>query len=188
MRIFTLATATVLFAACSGGGGGGNGPGSDGGTILGGACATPLSSKACVDGCNPCTRLSDAQVAAVMGGSSVGQWDGDACLWEYDDAQGNLSYEVSLIVNNDYATYQDLCHPAVTAGDPYTVTPVSGVGDDACYLTTSIGALGSELDFLKGCWAYQVSVNGPAGHSPPFSDAVVQADEKSLALAAAPNL
>jgi hypothetical protein len=188
MRIMGWTAAAVLLVACSSGSTGNNGSGTDAGTTAGGVCGTAVSANACIDGCNPCTRISDAQVAAVVGASAAGQWDGDACLWDFYDAQGELSFEVELGVNYNYATYEDLCHPADVAGDPYTVTPVSGVGDDGCYLTTSIGALGSELDFLKGCWAYAININGPVGQSPPFSDAVVQADERALALDAVSNL
>ena len=53
----------------------------------------------------------------------------------------------------------------------------------------TIGALGSfELNFLEGCYGYSISIAGPAGKSPPFSDAMVQAYEKALALDAAQNL
>ncbi len=184
MKLMRLIAGATLLAASASGCGSGSGPGPG---TSGGACTT-FSPNACTDGCNPCSRLSDAQVAAVIGTSTVGQWDSDACLWEYDDAQGYPLFEVSFLINSNYATFEDFCHPADPVGDPYTVTPVSGVGDDACYLTTSIGALGSEIDFLKGCWAYSVSINGPAGQSPPFSDATVQIDEKTLALDAVPNL
>jgi hypothetical protein len=182
MRIMGWAAAASLLVACS------SGNGTDAGVgTTGGQCATAVSANACIDGCNPCTRLTDTQVAAVVGQSATGTWNGDTCEWVYNDAQGNLSFEVSFGVNDDYATFEDFCHPPA-GDDPYTVTPVSGVGDDACYLTTSAGALGSELTFLKGCWAYDLTINGPVGTPPPFSDAMVQTDEKALALDAVPTL
>jgi hypothetical protein len=63
------------------------------------------------------------------------------------------------------------------------------VGDDACYLTTPAGSLNSfELNFLQGCFGYSISVSGPVGKSPPFSDATAQDYEKKLALDVVPNL
>jgi hypothetical protein len=184
-RICGIVAVVALSVACSGGGGGAGG----GAGVSGATCGTAVSPNACVDGCNPCTRLSDAQVTAVVGQPAQGKWNGDVCEWDFDDAQGNLSLGVSLGVNLNFSTFEDLCHPAVVDGGVATVTPVGGVGDDGCYLTTSAGALGSfELDFLKGCWAYSVSIVGPIGQGPPFSDATVQADEKALALDAVPNL
>jgi hypothetical protein len=182
MRKMVHVACMVVLAACSGSSGGGNDAGPKG------VACTP-SPKACPDGCNPCTRLSDAQVAAVVGQTVPGQWNGDVCAWDYTDAQGDPSFEVALHVNTDYLTFQDLCHSGSDPDAGITITPVAGVGDDACYLTTPFGALGSfDLDFLKGCDAYSISIAGPAGKSPPFTDAMVQGFEKALALDAVANL
>ncbi len=182
MRDLLRVAAAALLLACSSSGGGKP----DGGT--GAGCFATADPNACPDGCNPCTHLSDAQVAAVVGQSTTGVWNSDVCEWDYFDGQGNLSFSVVFGINYDYATFEDLCHPADTTNDPYTVTPVSGVGDDACYLYTTAGALGSTLQFLKGCWSYDMSIVGPVGHSPPFSDATVQAYEKTLVLDTVPTL
>jgi hypothetical protein len=201
MRKIGPVACIVLLAACSGGGGASEGgAGSDGGDAApgggggsgdaapGSESCTP-SPNACADGCNPCTRLSDAQVAMVVGQSVKGQWNGDVCEWDFADAQGDLSFAVALHVNTDYRTFEDECHPGGAPVAGITVTPVTGVGDDACTITTTIGSLGSfDLSFLKGCDAYAVSIVGPVGKSPPFSDAMVQAFEKTLALDAEANL
>jgi hypothetical protein len=180
------AFAAAAAVACSSGGGKSNGDAGPGG----GVCPTPVSSNACEDGCNPCTRLSDAQVAAVVGQSVTGQWNGDVCAWDFYDAQDNPSLEVELHVNTDYGTFELLCHPPGNAADSgIVITPVPGVGDDACYISTPSVALGAfEIEFLKGCDAYAVSITGPAGQAPPFSQATAQAYEKALALDAVPNL
>jgi hypothetical protein len=184
--VVPVVLAVAFGSSCSGGGGGK----ADAGTGAG-ACRTAPSTNSCVDGCNPCTRLSDAQVAAVVGINGIkGMWNGDVCEWDYVDAQGNPSFYVQLGVNIDYATFEDLCHSGGGGPDSgITITPVPGVGDDACYITTPVGALGSfALNFLKGCFGYSLNVAGPAGKSPPFSDAMAQAYEKALALDAVPNL
>lgn len=168
---------------------GGNGSDNSKGQTSG-ACPTAISGNPCLDGCNPCSRLSDAQVAAVTGMPGVmGQWDSDACLWDYNDAEGDISFEVGFHINTDYGTFQDECHSGSAPDQGITVTAVSGVGDDACYITTPVGALGSfDLEFLKGCFGYSISISGPVGHMPPFSDATTQDYEKKLALDVVPNL
>jgi hypothetical protein len=185
MRITGCVAAVLFMVACSSSGGSANG---DAAANRSGSCGTAVSTNACIYGCNPCTRLSDAQVAAAVGQSAVpGQWNGDACVWDFYDAQNNLLFEVSLDVNTDFRTFEDLCYPGSTAG--ITITPVSGVGDDACYMGTGVAALGSfDLEFLKGCWGYSVTIAGLPGHASPFSDAAAQAAEKALALDAVPNL
>jgi hypothetical protein len=184
MRITGCAAAVLFMVACSSSNSSSNGDAAN----RTGSCGTAVSANACIDGCNPCTRLSDSQVAAAVGQSAVqGQWDGDACLWDFYDAQNNLLFEVGLHVNTDFRTFEDLCYPGSTAD--ITLTPVSGVGDDACYMGTGVAALGSfDLEFLKGCWGYSVTIAGLPGHVPPFSDAAAQAAEKALALDAVANL
>jgi hypothetical protein len=180
-RVFGV-VCIVLSAACSGGSGGGGAAGSNG------LACTP-SPKACPDGCNPCTRLSDAQVAAVVGQSVAGQWNSDVCEWDFSDAQGNPSFAVALHINTDKGTFELECHPGGASDAGITITPVAGVGDDACYISTPAGALGSfDLTFLKGCDAYSISIVGPAGKAPPFTDAMVRDYEKALALDAVANL
>ena len=186
MRITGCAAAVLFMVACSGSGGSAHGDAAN----RAGSCGTAFSTNACIDGCNPCTRLSDTQVAAALGQGLVqGQWNGDVCSWDYYDAQNNLLFEVSLHVNTDFGTFEDLCHSPNPAGIGITITPISGVGDDACYITTGVASLGSfDLEFLKGCFGYSISIGGQIGHPLPFSDATAQAYEKALALDAVPNL
>jgi hypothetical protein len=102
----------------------------------GGLCPSPVSANACVDGCNPCTKVTDAQVATAVGLPAVqGTWNGDICEWDFTDAEGN-PFTVSLGVNIDYRTFGDECHVENVPDSGITVTAVSGVGDDACYLVT----------------------------------------------------
>jgi hypothetical protein len=74
------------------------------------------------------------------------------------------------------------CDETGGADAAVVVTPVSGVGDVACY--QQIVGLGTPLlSFSKGCWAYQTAVSGDG-----VSDATAEADEKALALALLPSL
>jgi hypothetical protein len=161
----------VLSASCSG-----SGEGSDG--MPPSMSCTP-SPNACVNACNPCTRLSDAQIAAVVGQSAVGQQVSDFCEWDFTDSKGDTTFTVALGVNLGHTWFENECHPG---NQPeFTYAPVKGVGDDACINPV-------ELLFLKGCDAYDVSIRGTLGGPPPFSDAMVQSFEKALALDAVPNL
>jgi hypothetical protein len=184
MRITGWAAAAVLLVACSSGGGGGK---ADAGTT-GGLCPTPVSTNACEDGCNPCTRVTDAQVAMAVGLPAVqGMQNSDVCEWDFTDATGN-PFEVSFGVNIDYRTFEDECHVTNDPDSGITVTAVSGVGDDACYVETGGALQAYDLTFLKGCEAYQVEVVGLPGHTPPFTNDMLQAIEKAIAIDAVPNL
>ena len=185
MRIIGWAVAAVLVVACSSGGG--DGGTADAGTG-GGSCPTPVSTNACLDGCNPCTRVTDAQVAAAVGQTTVqGQWNGDTCEWDFTDAQGD-PYAVSFHVNTDYRTFEDECHSVNPPDSGISVTAVSGVGDDACYVGSGGSLQAFDLSFLEGCYGYAVDIAGLPGHTPPFSNAMLQTVEKTIAIDAAPNL
>jgi hypothetical protein len=92
---------------------------------------------------------------------------------------------VSVDVNINVETFEGICHPKGTVPDGgISVTAAPGVGDDACFV--QIEGLGSpDLTFLKGCWAYTISIFSTTNPPP---DATVEAAEKTLALDALPNL
>ncbi len=169
--ILASALAAIVAVACSNNG-------------TSGSCTA--SPKACPDGCNPCSKLTDAQVAMVVGHPQVtGMWNSDACVWYFTDASNNPSFTVGFTINTDYQTFQLECHPKNPEGG-IMVTPVSGVADDACYVAT--GGRSYTLDFLKGCDAYSIYIAGPGTQPPPFPDATTQMYSKSLAAFAAQNL
>lgn len=172
LKLLTTAVfAATLAIACSNNGNGNT------------SC-TP-SPKACPDGCNPCTKLSDALVAQTIGLPQVaGMWNGDVCEWDFMDASNTMFY-VQLQTNTDYSTFQLQCHPKMSDAG-IVVTPVTGVGDDACNVAT--GGSTYVLKFLKGCDAYGIAIRGVAAKPAPFPDATVQMYSKTLAAAAAQNL
>jgi hypothetical protein len=163
----------------AGGGGGGTGG-------AGGGCPAGASPNACFGTCNPCTRLTDAQVNAAVGvtvspGSQYpdgGGGDSHSCTW----IQYTPLVQVLLDSNVNADTFSKIC--GAPSGGGLTVTPVAGVGDSACY--TQIQGLGGPiLNFERGCWGYSLSISGPSAQ---FPDATMEADEKTLALDALPNL
>ena len=91
--------------------------------------------------------------------------------------------QVDFDSNMDAQTFTDLCTPASgDASAAVIVTPVSGVGDGACFNSLP-GLSGPILIFLKGCWSYSVAVTDSTS-----TDATIEAQEKTIALDAIPNL
>jgi hypothetical protein len=165
----------------TGGSGGGGGAGATGGAGgSGGACTD--SPNACHDTCDPCTKLTAAQVSTATGVTVVqgNSYDAHACAWEMDNSSGLPTFQVQFTAN--IHSTETGCSEASNADAGVIVTPVSGVGDMACY--QQIVGLGTPLlAFSKGCWAYEMAVSGDG-----VSDATAEADEKALALAVLPNL
>jgi hypothetical protein len=182
MNRWVVLAAVAVAAGCSSGGGSGatGGSGGTGAGGTGGACVD--SPNACHDTCDPCTKLTAAQVSTavsvtVMQGTS---YDAHACAWETDNASGLPTFQVQFTANI-HATDTG-CDETGGADAGVVVTPASGIGDVACY--QQIVGLGTPLlSFSKGCWAYQMAVSGDS-----VSDTTAEADEKALALAVLPNL
>ena len=184
----------VLLAAvagCSSSGSAGGGSGGAGGTSAtsSGSCTSAAASKGCFGSCDACTVLTQAQVTAAVGVSvDAGDNAGDdhSCDWAHNDSSGIPDTQVSVDVNINTETFEKICHPTGALADAgISVTAAPGVGDDACFV--QIQGLGSpDLTFLEGCWAYTISIL--ATTSPPPADATIEADEKTLALDALPNL
>lgn len=172
---------TLVVVGCSSSSGGSGNTGT-GGTS--GACMA--SPNACHDTCNPCTKLTQTQVAMAVG-VAVGPGDNSSnshqCHFEHDTSSGLPDLQVDFGSNIDAQTFADICAPV--SGDAsagIVVTPVSGVGDGACY--TSLPGLGGPiLNFLRGCWSYSVAVADTTS-----TDAAIEAEEKAIALDALPNL
>jgi hypothetical protein len=195
----SLARAVVfgaLLASCGGGAGGTSASAgkesADGGAEAGGPCSSPsdVSPHACLQSksCNPCTRISDAQATAAVGGLSLtsGQPSGGACEWDHDGASNIPTVIVQFDAAQDYATFESECHPSVAPPSGITVMPVSGVGDDACFVQIPAPP-GWSLEFLEGCASYTVTILN-VGQPAMLTDAQIQAYDRALALDAIPSL
>jgi hypothetical protein len=113
-------------------------------------------------------------VTVVQGNS----YDSHACEWQ--DSPTNPTFEVTFTANI-HATDTG-CDEVSNPDAGVIVTPVSGVGDLACY--DQIVGLGTPLlSFSKGCWAYTMAVSGSG-----VTDAMAETDEKALALVVLPGL
>ena len=176
------AIAVLLVVVGCSSGGGGNGVTGTGGTT--GACTA--SPGACYATCNPCTKLTQTQVAAAVGvavGPGDNTSDSHQCHFEHDNSSGLPDLQVDFDSNMDAQTFADICAPvSADAGNGIVVTPVTGVGDRACY--TSLAGLGGPiLNFLRGCWSYSVAVTDSTA-----TDATIETQERAIALDALPNL
>jgi len=186
-----IIAALAVAVGCSSSGGSAGGTGGSGGAGVtgtggsGGACTA--SPNACHDACNPCTKLTQAEVTAAVGlmvGPGDNSNDSHACHFEHDDTGGSPTLQVDFTANMDAQTFADICHNEVAAATDagFIITPISGVGDDAC--TTALPGLSQPiLMFLKGCWSYSVAVT-----SYGVSDTTIVSQEKAIALDAIPNL
>jgi hypothetical protein len=192
MRRLFIWMALAAAAGCSSNGGGGNagtggsggagGGSAGGGSAGGGSGACVDSPNACHDTCDPCSKLTAAQVSTAVGLTVVQgkSYDGHACEWEQDDSSGLPTFQVEFTANI-HATDTG-CDEVSNPDAGLIVTPVSSVGDLACY--DQIVGLGPPLiSFSKGCWAYTIAVSGG-----DITDSAAEADEKALALAVLPSL
>jgi len=124
-------------------------------------------------------------------GVTVGAPDGSDphnCDWSHDDTSGIPDLQVIVGANVNAMGFHDICHPKALPDAGLTVTAVSGVGDEACLVQLQ-GLGGPVLNFIEGCWAYSIAIEGLATTGTTgLSDTTIEADEKALALAALPNL
>jgi hypothetical protein len=169
-----IVLAAVALAACSSSGGSGA---ADGGA---GFCTTANANKGCFGACDACTLLTQDQASAGLdvalnGGDNGG--DPHSCDWEHLDATGVPDVQLIVESNVNATTFEGICHPAGSADAGITVTPVGGVGDDACYVQSQ-GLGGPDLTFRKGCWAYTLSIGGSSSQ---FPDATMEMEEARLA-------
>lgn len=187
--IVLVAAALVVGCSSSSGGGGGDGGGGGGGGA-GASCTGPTSPNACLgaghDNCNPCTKITNAQATAAVGGATLspGMQGASQCEWVENDMNGNPSLIVDFHVGTDPRLFA--CDPA----NGFQFTAVSGVGDSACYIQQPLAYPPHtvwQLEFIKGCAVYDTTVS-PGPNGPPLSDAQEQSEEKALALDAVPNL
>ncbi len=173
-----IVAGAALIAACSSSSGG-SGDGGSGGTCT-------ASPHACFDTCNPCSILTQSEVAAIVNvavAAGDNSTDPHMCQYIYSDSSGLPALQVLIYTNINSQTFSQVCHPPSSSFDAGIVlTPVSGVGDDACYLSGG-GNVWPDLNFEKGCWAYEIAVFGNM-----LSGATEQGYEKSIALAMLPKL
>jgi hypothetical protein len=142
------------------------------------------SPNACTGSCNPCTRLADAQVTSIMGVplspgtqyTKEGGGDSHTCSWTQYSERGLPLAQAVLTANMTSAGCDK------KSGGGIKITPVTGVGDEACY--SQMQGMGPVLlTFRKGCDVYSFDVSGPK-----LDEATIKDKEKSLALAVLPNL
>ncbi len=149
--------------------------------ILGAAAASPVSAAAPADACS---LLTQAQVSAALGISvNAGMAGGPfLCQWAQPDdkSSGRKMVILNLIGQAGNLTPADRFAIAKAPVEGITKTPVSGIGDDAFYVTTN-SALGNSLTVKKGISVFRIMILG-------ISPDQIKAVEKTLALDALSRL
>jgi hypothetical protein len=139
-----------------------------------GACAAYAAPPS-----DPCSLLTPAQVSAVLG-VNVGAGNrlaSKVCDWSASGQPAGTSAKKVTVTLLDAQGFAATKMPVNSKG--ITKTPVSGVGDDAVFGTTS--GLATTLSVKKGDFFFVVRVSGfPL--NPPSALDEVQAKEKTLAL------
>ena len=180
--LIMLAFVTGLVAACSGSAATGapQAPGTQaGGTQAGGTQAAPGAADTAPAGApgepDACTLITTDEAAAALGEpvdpGVVPEPGASSCLFSGHPAQGLGidGVEISITSGGDF-------DPNKKSIPGLTITPVSGVGDAAYYI--SIGAGYQVLNVKKGQTTFTVSVLKKGA-----SDSQLQSAEKTLALA-----
>jgi hypothetical protein len=129
---------------------------------------------------DPCALLTTTQASAALGGivSAGKPLAGSVCQWSQQGKPGDvlLKLSVDIITPDHYARMK-----SVVAG---TVTPVSGLGDDAYYATLQTGKTAlTTLNVKKGGTAVVIRVSGGTKPAEEY-----QAKEKAVAQALVPKL
>ncbi len=148
-------------------------------------CTVSDEGDGCHDTACPCTLLTQDQVSAALGvtvgapddGTGMGG-DPHNCVWTYKaPAPSTDKVTVYLTTNVDPPSFEGTCGKQ---SNGVTITPVSDVGDVACYTLIAQG-IGTDLTFQKNCWAYTVSISATGTLKSMFTTATIEADEKTLA-------
>jgi hypothetical protein len=155
------------------GGGGGGGAASPGGA----------TGSATVGALDPCSLLTQAEVAAATGepvGAGVSQNDGQQCQWEYADPNDQFSgLDASFALNADPEAWRE-----AQQGGPL-IKAVSGVGDEAYFTEAGNVVI---LDFRKGSQLFQVGMNVAGSLKDKLPAPAQEGVEKQMALAALPRI
>ena len=107
---------------------------------------------------DPCSLLTQAEVSAVVGqpvgpGSSAD--DPKRCDWQYP--VGNVP-TVQASIGIEDGTLADMCGTKSNPALGLTITPVSGVGDGACFQELAGLSSGTNLTFGKNGHTFQTGV------------------------------
>ena len=150
-------------------------------------CTVSTEGDGCHDTSCPCTLLTADQINAALGvmvgapddGTGMGG-DPHTCIWTYKAAAPSTDkVTVYLTTNVDPPAFESACGLKASMG--VVITPTSGVGDTACYTVIAEG-LGTDLNFQKNCWGYDISISATGALKSMFTNDTIEADEKTLAL------
>lgn len=124
---------------------------------------------------DPCSLLTPAQVSAALEVPAAGKSFGSkVCMWVQTGVKpGSALRKVDLLI----LVMQGYNLAETTPNSRTSVTPVSGLGDDAYYFAMTSGQY-MELRVKKGTVAFGIRVHRSAT---PFTTDQIKAKEKALA-------
>jgi hypothetical protein len=146
--------------------------------LLSGCHSAPLPTPAHTETTDSCQILTPAEISATLGipidpGHHVLPSSSIMCSWPQSGATGETAQKVVLNFTSLPSFQREKAATAVV------ITPATGIGDDAFYVTN---ALGTSLFIKKGNTAIAFSIHEKL---PP---ATLMAEEKTLGLDATPRL
>ena len=133
---------------------------------------------------DPCSLLTQAEVSAVLGqpvGPGSNADDPKSCDWQYPVGKAPT---VQASIGIEDVTLSDMCGTKSNPALGLTVTPVSGVGDGACFQELAGLPSGTNLTFGKNGQTFSTGVALGANAT---SSQLLDAD-KALALDAIARL
>lgn len=139
-------------------------------------CSSPVASAA--PPADACSLLTAAQVSSVLGVPAAGKAMGPkACMWVQTGVKpGSPRRRVDIVIlimqgyTQGYAV-------AKMPNAPTTATQVSGLGDDAYYLSMTSAHAYTELRVKKGSVAFSIRVQRSGT---PFTPDQIKVKEKTL--------
>lgn len=176
----------ALLAACSSGSGTATASGAAQPTTAGGAvtqASTGGGQAAAGTPPDPCSLLTQAQVAAVVGvavGAGSSADDPHACSWTFHDADAVSLVQATITTNINPSTFAKLCGAPSSSTLGISVVPVTGVGDTACYTETT--GFGDILNFQKNGLGFTASVEALGSLQAKYPGGTTEPEEKTLAL------
>jgi hypothetical protein len=139
----------------------------------------PATSLPAAEGSDACSLLTPARVSALLGvtvgaGEPIGVRTPSQCGWAQPNDTSHSGKRVMLDLFSPMGrlTPVDRFNNGKTPVKGITKTPVTGVGDEAYYVTTP--GLGTGLNVKKGSSVFQIRVYG-------FAVELIEAIEKTLA-------
>ena len=133
-----------------------------------------------------CSLLTPVQVSGVLGVPAAGRSLGPkTCMWVQTGVKPGSPRRRADLLMLEMQGFVQASAVAKMPNSPTSATPVSGLGDDAYYLSMTSGRPFTELRVKKGSVAFGIRVESSGT---PFTADQIKAKEKTLAQDVLANL